>query len=182
MSRIKLLMEIKEDAENLASSIGILLAALESDEELPKEEEKVNQNKKIYEIEDVRKILADKSRLGHTAKIKEEWVKAYRESLLEEHYNNKKNEREDRHTSLEEFTYEEGKYFDSGLDQEEDYISNENLMEMLNPLNDRQKYLIQKCVLESYSYSEIAREEGKDESAIRKAVKRALEKIKKNLI
>lgn len=64
MSRIKLLMEIKEDAENLASSIGVLLTALESDEELPKEE-------KIYEIEDVRKILADKSRLGHTAKIRE---------------------------------------------------------------------------------------------------------------
>ena len=57
-------MEIKEDAENLASSIGVLLTALESDEELPKEE-------KIYEIEDVRKILADKSRLGHTAKIRE---------------------------------------------------------------------------------------------------------------
>lgn len=70
MSRIKLLMEIKEDAENLASSIGVLLTALESDEELPKEE-KVNQNEKIYEIEDVRKILADKSRLGHTAKIRE---------------------------------------------------------------------------------------------------------------
>ena len=64
MSRIKLLMEIKEDAENLASSIGVLLTALESDEELPKEE-------KTYEIEDVRKILADKSRLGHTAKIRE---------------------------------------------------------------------------------------------------------------
>ena len=70
MSRIKLLMEIKEDAENLASSIGVLLTALESDEELPKEE-KVKQNEKIYEIEDVRKILADKSRLGHTAKIRE---------------------------------------------------------------------------------------------------------------
>ena len=70
MSRIKLLMEIKEDAENLASSIGVLLTALESDEELPKEE-KVNQNEKIYEIEDIRKILADKSRLGHTAKIRE---------------------------------------------------------------------------------------------------------------
>ena len=69
MSRIKLLMEIKEDAENLASSIGILLTALESDEELPKEE--VKQNEKTYEIEDVRKILADKSRLGHTAKIRE---------------------------------------------------------------------------------------------------------------
>ena len=63
-------MEIKEDAENLASSIGVLLTALESDEEVPKKEEKVNQNEKIYEIEDVRKILSDKSRLGHTAKIR----------------------------------------------------------------------------------------------------------------
>ena len=70
MSRIKLLMEIKEDAENLASSIGVLLTALESDEELPKEE-KAKQEEKTYEIEDVRTILADKSRLGHTAKIRE---------------------------------------------------------------------------------------------------------------
>jgi len=70
VSRIKLLMEIKEDAENLASSIGVLLTALESDEEVPKEE-KVKQEEKTYEIEDVRKILADKSRLGHTAKIRE---------------------------------------------------------------------------------------------------------------
>ena len=70
MSRIKLLMEIKEDAENLASSIGVLLTALESDEELSKEE-KVKQEEKAYEIEDVRKILADKSRLGHTAKLRE---------------------------------------------------------------------------------------------------------------
>ena len=62
-------MEIKENAENLASSIGVLLTALENDEELPKEE-KVKQEEKTYEIEDVRKILADKSRLGHTAKIR----------------------------------------------------------------------------------------------------------------
>ena len=67
-------MEIKEDAENLASSIGVLLTALESDEELPKEE-KAKQEEKTYEIEDVRKILADKSRLGHTAKIRELLVK-----------------------------------------------------------------------------------------------------------
>ena len=63
-------MEIKEDAENLASSIGVLITALESDEELPKKE-KAKQEEKAYEIEDVRKILADKSRLGHTAKIRE---------------------------------------------------------------------------------------------------------------
>ena len=64
-------MEIKEDAENLASSIGVLLKALDSDEEVPKEGEEVKQEEKTYEIEDVRKILADKSRLGHTAKIRE---------------------------------------------------------------------------------------------------------------
>ena len=64
-------MEIKEDAENLASSIGVLLKALESDEEVPKEGEEVKQEEKTYEIEDVRKILADKSILGHTAKIRE---------------------------------------------------------------------------------------------------------------
>ena len=82
MSRIKLLMEIKEDAENLASSIGVLLTALESDEELPKEE-KVKQEEKTYEIEDVRKILADKSRLGHTAKIRELLVKYGAKKLSE---------------------------------------------------------------------------------------------------
>ncbi len=71
MSRIKLLKDVMDDAQNLSSSIGILLAALESDEEIPKEEKKVKKNEKTYEIEDVRKILADKSRLGHTAKIRE---------------------------------------------------------------------------------------------------------------
>lgn len=69
MSRIKLLMEIKEDAENLASSIGVLLTALESDEELV--EKKEEQEEKTFELEEVRKILADKSRLGHTAEIRE---------------------------------------------------------------------------------------------------------------
>ena len=42
-------MEIKEDAENLASSIGVLLTALESDEELPKEEG-VKQNEKTLSL------------------------------------------------------------------------------------------------------------------------------------
>lgn len=64
-------MEVKEDAENLASSIGVLLSALDSEGEIPKEQEESNQNEKTYEIEDVRKILADKSRLGHTAKVRE---------------------------------------------------------------------------------------------------------------
>lgn len=74
MSRIKLLMEIKEDAESLASSIGVLLTALESDVEIGSElgsQTKVEEVEKTYTLEEVRKILANKSRLGHTAKIRE---------------------------------------------------------------------------------------------------------------
>lgn len=73
MSRIKLLMEVKEDAENLASSIGSLLAALESNEE---KEEVKDEDNKSYKLEEVRKVLADKSRLGFTGAIK---------NLLEKH-------------------------------------------------------------------------------------------------
>ena len=69
MSRIKLMMEVKEDAENLAASIRTLLDALESDEEL--EEVKPNEEEKVYELEEVRKILADKSRAGYTDQIRD---------------------------------------------------------------------------------------------------------------
>lgn len=69
MSRIKLMMEVKEDAENLATSIGALLDALESDGEL--EEVKPNEEEKTYEVEEVRKILADKSRAGYTGQIRD---------------------------------------------------------------------------------------------------------------
>lgn len=74
MSRVKLLKEVKEDAENLVSSIGVLLEAISSDEELPKEKNnKISKekSKKGYGIEEVRKILADKSRAGYTDKVRE---------------------------------------------------------------------------------------------------------------
>jgi len=69
MSRIKLMMEVKEDAENLAASIGVILDALESDGEL--EEVKPKKEEKGYELEEVRKILADKSRAGYTDQIRD---------------------------------------------------------------------------------------------------------------
>ena len=70
MSRIKLLMDVKEDAENLASSIGVLLTALNSDEEPAEEVKTDKQVESVYEIEEVRRILADKSRLGFTEDIR----------------------------------------------------------------------------------------------------------------
>lgn len=64
MSRIKMLKEIKEEAESLATSIGNFLIRIEEESVDKKEEKKIS-------IEEVRKILADKSRLGHTNEIRE---------------------------------------------------------------------------------------------------------------
>lgn len=52
--------------------------------------------------------------------------------------------------------------------------------QLMSCLSDRQRYLVCRCILDGDSYTQVAREEGKDESAIRKAVNRALKKIKKN--
>ena len=52
---------------------------------------------------------------------------------------------------------------------------------LLSCLDARQRELVQKCVIEGWTYAEIAAREGKDESAVRHAVKRALKKIKKIL-
>lgn len=52
---------------------------------------------------------------------------------------------------------------------------------LLSCLDARQRELVQKCVIEGWTYAEIAAYEGKDESAVRHAVKRALKKNKKIL-
>lgn len=91
MSRIKLLMDVKEDAENLASSIGVLLTALNSDEELVEKVKVDKQVESVYEIEEVRRILADKSRLGFTEDIRELLEKYGAKKLSEvspNHYHN----------------------------------------------------------------------------------------------
>ena len=71
MSRIKLLMEVKEDAENLAYSLGTLINILNGDEEKMQVEESTEESEKNYSLEEVRRILAEKSRQGHTEKIRE---------------------------------------------------------------------------------------------------------------
>jgi hypothetical protein len=53
--------------------VGSLLAALESDEE---KEEVKDESNKSYKLEEVRKVLANKSRLGFTGAIR---------NLLEKH-------------------------------------------------------------------------------------------------
>ncbi len=86
-----------------------------------------------------------------------------------------------RHTSLETFSYEDARYFSDKCDLIENLIESEVIRDAMSHLSQRQEYLIRKCCLEGWSFSELARQEGKDESAIRHAVSRAKEKLKKHL-
>ena len=105
----------------------------------------------------------------------------YLESIAAEISNDRKNTRPERHTLLSSFDYEDVKYFSDSTDLLADLIDSEFVSRALSCLNDRQQYLIRKCFLEGWSYSDLARTEGKDESAIRKAVDRAKTKLKKYL-
>ncbi|WP_100065013.1 hypothetical protein [Miniphocaeibacter massiliensis] len=76
MSKEKLLKEIKKDAESLISSINELLIEIDKQQGVTPEidgqisiEEHLKQ--KSITLEDVRRVLADKSRAGYTEKIRE---------------------------------------------------------------------------------------------------------------
>jgi len=95
----------------------------------------------------------------------------------------KQNERREtrRHTSLESFTYEDKRFFDDGTDLLADLIASETVSRAISHLTERQQYLVRKCFLEGWSYTDLAAIEGVDESAIRHAVNRAKNKLKKYL-
>ena len=94
----------------------------------------------------------------------------------------KKNERREtrRHTSLSTFTYEDKDYFDSGIDVPRDLILSESISHALSTLSERQQYLVKKVFIEGCRYVDIAAAEGRDESTIRKATQKAVEKFKKS--
>ena len=104
---------------------------------------------------------------------------AYQESIEEEKKSNRRNTR--RHTQLSTFTYEDVRFFSDGTDLLADLISSEAVSHAMSQLTERQQYLIQKCCIEGWSYTDLAKLEGKDESAIRHAVNRAKDKLKKIL-
>lgn len=113
--------------------------------------------------------------------VSEEVGTFYLESIEAEKKNDRKNARSDRHTLLSTFEYEDVRYFSDGSDLLADLIDSEVISHVLSDLNDRQQYLIRKCFLEGWSYTDLAALEGKDESAIRHAVDRAKKKLKKLL-
>lgn len=105
----------------------------------------------------------------------------YLESIEAEKSNDRRNSRPDRHTQLSTFTYEDVRFFSDGTDLLAELMSSEAVSYAMSQLNERQQYLIKKCCIEGWSYTDLAKLEGKDESAIRHAVNRAKDKLKKFL-
>lgn len=103
----------------------------------------------------------------------------YLESIDAEKKNNRRNSRPDRHSQLSTFSYEDAHFFSDGTDLLADLIDSEAVGHVMLLLTDRQQYLIRKCFIEGWSYSDLAALEGVDESAIRHAVNRAINRLKK---
>lgn len=113
--------------------------------------------------------------------VPEEVGTFYLESIEAEKKNDRKNSRPDRHTQLSTFEYEDIRFFSDGTDLLADLIESEFVNHAMSCLNDRQQYLIHKCLLEGWTYSDLAAAEGKDESAIRHTADRAKKKLRKFL-
>jgi RNA polymerase sigma-70 factor (ECF subfamily) len=109
--------------------------------------------------------------------VSEEVGTFYLESIEAEKKNDRKNSRPDRHSQLSTFAYEDIRYFSDDTDILADLIESEAINHIITRLNERQQYLIRKCLLEGWSYTDLAKVEGKDESAIRHAVDRAKKKL-----
>ncbi len=113
--------------------------------------------------------------------VSEEVGTFYLESTEAEKKNDRKNSRSDRHIQLSTFEYEDIRFFSDGTDLLADLIESEVISHAMSCLNERQQYLIRMCLLEGWSYTDLAAAEGKDESAIRHAVDRAKKKLRKLL-
>ena len=102
----------------------------------------------------------------------------YLESIDAEKKNNRRNSRPDRHSQLSTFSYEDARYFSDGTDLLADLIDSEAVGHVMSLLTDRQQYLIRKCFIEGWSYTDLADREGVDESTIRHAVNQAKRRLK----
>jgi len=105
----------------------------------------------------------------------------YLESIDAENKNDRRNARPDRHSQLSTFSYEDARYFSDGTDLLADLIESEVVRNAMACLSERQQYLIRKCFMEGWSYTDLAALEGKDESAVRHAVDRAKKKLREVL-
>lgn len=110
-----------------------------------------------------------------------EWKTAYLDSHYEERLNNQKESREDRHSSLESFTYEDERYFSSKSNPHEILEEKETINSIMSACNENQREILRLHYIEGYSKTDIAKMRNVDESAIRKTIDRAIKAIKRKL-
>ena len=82
-----------------------------------------------------------------------------------------------RHNQLSQFVYEDARYFDSGINIGRSVAEADAVNRVMDKLSERQRYLLNKVYGEGWRYTEIAAQEGKDESTIRKASDKAKQKF-----
>ena len=111
--------------------------------------------------------------------VSDEIGQFYLSSVEEAEKSDRRNTRPDRHTSLETFVYEDQRFFASASDTMKEAVEDCEVERLLSCLNDRQRELVRRCVIEGGSYTGIAAKEGRDESAVRHAGKRALKRMEK---
>lgn len=93
---------------------------------------------------------------------------------------NRADTRRDRHSSPSEFP-KEGMHFAADIDIERDFLNKQAVATAFAGLSERQRFLIEAVVLDGYSFAELGRIAGKDESAIRHAYNRAIKRARKIL-
>lgn len=114
--------------------------------------------------------------------VDEKWADVLCEMDRQEHNNERCETR--RHSSIQEMD-PEGVVIPSDANVEQDVLSaleSEALRKAISLLTPRQQYLVMQYFFCDRTYGDLAEEEGVDESAVRHAVQRALEKMKKIMI
>ena len=91
--------------------------------------------------------------------VTEEVGTFYLSSIEDEKSNDRRNTR--RHTSLSEFTFEDARYFDSGIDICGEFAESETLKTVMKQLTARERFLILAHYCDGQTYTEIAKAEGR---------------------
>jgi len=111
--------------------------------------------------------------------VTEEVGEFYLSSLEEEKSNERRETR--RHTLLSQFEHEDAEFFDSGIDICGDFAMSDLVERALSKLSARQRYLVTKVYIDGWRYSELAVQEKRYETNIRRATEKAKEKFIKSL-
>lgn len=124
----------------------------------------------MYNDEEVISMIKDPN-------CKEEWVIELKNSYLDEYYSNYKETR--RHSSLDDFAYEDIDYFDNHEDPAEIIENIETYKDLSSELSEIEKRRLWLIKYGGYSFVELSKIEEVSDRAVSKSVNNAIEKMKK---